>query len=310
MIMNQVLNVLNKQQLQAVQKSLEPILTIAGPGTGKTRIIVARIIWLIENHQIPPEQILALTFTNKAANEMSSRLITLLGMPGKEVYCSTFHSFALDILRRYHEKANLSQFFSVCDQNYQHQLMVRLCRPYIQENLDLKVQAILLSFSNYRSRGKPLSFFAKERLIEYEHHLVKNNLIDFDQIIIYCQKLLKDNDDICQEYRHLYPCILVDEFQDSDPMQYDIVRMLAEGNGNIFVVADDDQSIYSWRGANPENIQQYIKDFDIKEPIYLEINYRNGDTILDNAQRIIAPTVEGVVWNSFEIPNPRKCHID
>jgi len=289
-MVNRILSSLNKNQREAVQSSLEPVLTIAGPGTGKTRVIIARITWLIENYKIPAENILALTFTNKAANEMSIRLINLIGQQGKDVYCSTFHAFALDILRRYYSRLQLNQFFSVCDQDYQHQLLVRLCNPYIKENIDVKVQAILLSFSNYRSQGKALSGFARERFIEYENHLKKHNLIDFDQIIGYCHKLLTDQSDICNEYRHLFPAILVDEFQDSDPLQYDIVRMLSEEGKNIFVVADDDQSIYSWRGANPENIKQFVMDFNIERPVYLDINYRNGETILSNAQRIIAKT--------------------
>ncbi len=281
---------LNEKQNEAVQKPLEPVLVIAGPGTGKTRLITARIAWLIESHKIPAENILALTFTNKAANEMSTRLVNLIGQQGKDVYCSTFHSFALDILRKYHSRLQLNRFFSVCDQEYQHQLLIRLCTPYIKESIDVKVQGILLSFSNFRSRGKALSNFARERNREYENHLKKHHLIDFDQIIIFCQKLLMEHHDVCEEYRHLYPAILVDEFQDSDPLQYDIVRMLAEKDKNIFVVADDDQSIYSWRGANPENIRRYMTDFNIKNPIYLDINYRNGETILNNAQRVIAKT--------------------
>ncbi len=287
---DKILSFLNEEQIEAVQKPLLPVLVIAGPGTGKTRLLTSRIAWLIEEHQIPPEKILAVTFTNKAALEMKSRLQDLIGQKGKDVLTSTFHSFALSLIRKYYSRLQLDQFFSVCDQDYQQRLLINLCAPYIKENLELKVKGILLSISNYIIRGKSLSSFAGDRFDEYQHHLKKHSLIDFDQIVRYCQVLLTENDDVCEEYRHLYPAILVDEFQDTDPVQYDIIKMLAQKNKNIFVVADDDQSIYTWRGANPENIKKYMTDFSITDPVFLQINYRNGDKILTNAHRIIRHT--------------------
>jgi DNA polymerase III epsilon subunit len=193
-------------------------------------------------------------------------------------------------LRRYHERLELNPFFTVCDQTYQNQLLTKLCAPYIDENLDLKVKGILLSFSNFTLHHKKLSVFAEERYKEYQNHLQKHNLIDFDQIIVYCLDLLRENGDIREEYSYLHPAILVDEFQDTDPLQYEILRLLTGNHKNIFVVADDDQSIYSWRGANPENIKSFIRDFSIDSPVFLEINYRNGDKILANAFRIISQT--------------------
>jgi len=289
-MIDQILSSLNEKQIEAVTKPVQPVLVIAGPGTGKTRLLVSRIAWLIKNENINPEKILALTFTNKAAAEMKSRLTDFIGAQANDVYAGTFHSFALNLLRRYHQRIGLNPFFTVCDQNYQEQLAQKICRPYIEENLDLKVKGILLSFSNYIIRGKKISNFAEERFREYQNHLHRHNLIDFDQIISLCLTLLEENRDICEEYSYLYPAILVDEFQDTDPLQYKILKLLVEKHQNIFVVADDDQSIYSWRGANPENIRNFIQDFNIDRPVFLEINYRNGDKILSNAYRIISQT--------------------
>ncbi|MCK4560651.1 MAG: UvrD-helicase domain-containing protein, partial [Calditrichia bacterium] len=161
-MIDQILDSLNEYQIEAVTKPVVPVLVIAGPGTGKTRLLVSRIAWLIKNENINPDKILALTFTNKAAAEMKSRLTELIGPQASDVYAGTFHSFALNLLRRYHERLELNPFFTVCDQTYQDQLVKKLCAPYIEENLDLKVKGILLSFSNYAIRGKKLSVFADE----------------------------------------------------------------------------------------------------------------------------------------------------
>ena len=198
---DQILTSLNEKQIDAVTKPAGPVLVIAGPGTGKTRLLVSRIAWLMKNEQFNPEKILALTFTNKAANEMKSRLTELIGQQAHDVYTGTFHSFALNLLRRYYDRLDLNPFFTVCDQTYQDQLVKKLCAPYIDENLDLKVRGILLSFSNFAMRGKKLSGFANERYREYQNHLHKHNLIDFDQIISFCLKLLKENSDVCEEYQ-------------------------------------------------------------------------------------------------------------
>jgi superfamily I DNA/RNA helicase len=271
------LSSLNEKQLEAVQQPAQPVLVLAGPGTGKTLLLISRIVWLIENQGVAPEKILALTFTNKAADEMKARLLNTLEHCGND-------------LRKYHERMNLNKHFSVSDQDYQKQLVKSLCAPYIRENLETKASAILLSFSNHIMKDKTLPQFAKERYEEYRKHLKKHNLIDFDQIILFTRNLLRDNQDVRSEYQFLFQAILVDEFQDTDPLQYEIIKMLAEKHRHIFVVADDDQSIYSWRGANPENIKKYIEDFSLKQPIFLDINYRSGNKILSSAHKVIEQT--------------------
>ena len=301
---------LNKNQYLAVSSPLEPSLVLAGPGTGKTRILVARIVWLIEKNKLDPAQILALTFTNKAANEMKSRLEKYLGTNAELLNAGTFHAFSLSLLRKYHTQAGLDKYFAVCDQEYQFRLVHNLAAPYIRENLDNKVRGILLSFSNHQVKNRKLPQFTADLFAKYQEHLKRHHLIDFDQIILKCRDLLLNNPDILAEYRHLYPAILVDEFQDTDPIQYEIVHLLAIENKNVFVVADDDQSIYSWRGANPENINRFMKEFKIKTPVCLDINYRSGNKILEAAQRVIVKTERIEPNKNLKVQNDIDDHLD
>jgi DNA polymerase III epsilon subunit family exonuclease len=221
---------------------------------------------------------------------MKTRLLDQCGQTAIDVKTSTIHSFALEVVKNYHHKIGLQKNFSVCDREYQTRLMRKLCSPVIKNDLENKVKSLLLSISNFQMKASELAPFASQKYKEYTKYLTKHNLIDFNQIIVLCNQLFKENKDILSEYHHLYPAILVDEFQDTDPVQYEIIKMLAENDKNIFVVADDDQSIYSWRGANPENIKQYIKDFEIAEIDFLDINYRSGDNIIESAHNIIKDT--------------------
>lgn len=285
-----ILQNLNKNQQAAVTNPLEPIVVLAGPGTGKTRVLIARVLYLIHHFNILPDKILALTFTNKAASEMKSRLYDFDKEKGQQVVTGTIHGFALEILRRYYDRVGLNKHFAVCDSEYQQRLTKNICAPFIRENLDSKVKSILTVFSNYMIRKKPMPAFARERYHEYIKHLARHNLIDFDQIILKCKDLLTGNTDVLKEYQGLFRAILVDEFQDTDEIQYEIIRLLGMSNKNIFIVADDDQSIYAWRGACPENIRQFMSDFNIESPIFLTENYRNGNYILSSANSIIATT--------------------
>ena len=289
-MLTDILSGLNKSQLNAVSHKVSPVLVLAGPGTGKTRLLVARIAWLMEKEKIPAGKILALTFTNKAAGELKSRLSTVVGEAGISVQAGTFHAFALTILRKYHKQAQLDRFFTVCDQDYQTRLLRNLASPYLREDLDKKVKGIQLSISNHQIRSSSLSRMAQEIYGKYKAHLEKHNLIDFNQIMVKCHDLLQKNEDILAEYRFLFPAILVDEFQDTDAVQYELLKLLAWEHRNIFVVADDDQSIYSWRGANPENVKKFMEDFGIEQPVFLDINYRSGKTILAAANEIISKT--------------------
>jgi len=285
-----VLEDLNEKQREAVSSPRKPVLLIAGPGTGKTRTLIGRIIYEIENHHIPPEQILALTFSNKAANEINKRLVKSLKNKAEKIRTGTFHSFCLDVLRKYYSIAGLPKNFSVCDEEYQKRLIKQLIVSRIKENVEKKINGILLAFSSYLLKDKPLPTFSANIFDEYNKHLSKYGLVDYDQILVKTLELFTENPDILNQYRFLNQSILVDEFQDTDAVQYQIVKLLAEKHRNIFVVADDDQSIYAWRGANPANIRQFMTDFNIKDPIFLDTNYRSGQGIMDTAQKIVQST--------------------
>lgn len=290
MTKNQYLEELNDKQKKAVTSPRQPVLVIAGPGTGKTRTLIARIIYEINQHHIPPEQILALTFSNKAIAEMRQRLHSILPQEAQKVKVSTFHSFCLEVLRRYTERAGLHKYFCVCDDAYQTRLITTMLVNRVRSHPERKVQGIKLAFSNHILKDKELPPFSALLFDEYEAYLDKHHLIDFNQILARSRDLLRRNKDILKQYRFMYQAILVDEFQDTDPIQYEIVRMLAEEHRNIFVVADDDQSIYAWRGARPQNIRQYMQDFNITKPIFLEQNYRCGAEIMETAQLIVQET--------------------
>jgi DNA polymerase III epsilon subunit family exonuclease len=290
MIEPQIIKELNENQRKAVTAPRQPVLMLAGPGTGKTRTLIARIIYEIQKYQIPPEQILALTFSNRAAAEIKYRLEKALKSKADKVRTSTFHAFCLDVLRKYHKTAGLDKYFNVCDEQYQKRLLQRLMADRVRENIERKVRSILLAFSNYSYKQKPLPAFSAMIYDEYVNHLKRHRLIDYNQILTKTLTLFQENEDVLNQYRFLNQSILIDEFQDTDPIQYQIVKLLAEKHRNIFVVADDDQSIYAWRGADPENIRQYMMDFSIEKPVFLDQNYRCGKSIMDSAQAIVCTT--------------------
>ncbi len=281
---------LNKKQKEAVTAPRRPVLMIAGPGTGKTRTLIARIAYQISRYQIPPEQILALTFSNKAAGEIKWRLQDHLKDAADKVRTGTFHSFCFDVLKRYHQAAGLHKYFSICDDSYQRRLVSGIIAKRTREQPDRKARSVLLAFSNHILKNKTLPPFSAAVFDEYQAHLEKHRLIDYDQLLVKTWQLFEKHRDILEQYRFLNQAVLVDEFQDTDPIQYAIVKILAEKHRNIFVVADDDQSIYAWRGANPDNIRTYMQDFEIESPIFLVRNYRSGKTIMEAAQLIVRDT--------------------
>ncbi len=300
---------LNPEQEQAVTKPREPVLLIAGPGTGKTRTIIHRIVYFIENYHIPPEKILALTFSNKAANELKIRLQDMLEERAERVFCGTFHSFCLTVLRKNYQLLDLDPFFTVCDEEYQSNLLTEILKRRAVPDIAHKVKGILLAFSNYRLKGKALPGFSASVFEEYSRHLKRHRLIDFDQVLTLTLELFEQFPDVLEQYRFLYQAILVDEFQDTDRIQYRIVKKLAEKHKNIFVVADDDQSIYSWRGANPENIRDFMEDFQIKKPLVLRQNYRSGQSIIDAAQLVLQETERIEPSKNIESVNEKQARL-
>ncbi len=281
---------LNPRQKKAVEAPRQPVLLLAGPGTGKTRTLIGRIAWQVWKFELPPVRILALTFSNKAAGEMRQRLEELMKSKARDIHVGTIHAFCLDIIKKYPGKCGLRPHFTVADETYTHHLLARLIRDRSRENVNRVINGIRAAFGMYLIQGKLLPPFSAQIYEEYDAHLKKHNLLDYDQIIHYTERLLRENEDILEQYRFMYQAVHVDEFQDTDILQYSIIRMLALKHRNIFVVADDDQSIYAWRGANPENIRSYMADFKIREPVMLDINYRSGPKIIATARDMVLDT--------------------
>jgi len=284
------LDELNEFQLKAVQAPRKPILVLAGPGTGKTRTLASRVAYQISKFQIPPERIVALTFSNKAAGEMQERLSRYIEAGAVNIRLSTIHSFCLMVLRKNFLSAGLDKNFSVADDHYQNRLLLKIARSVSFRFEEKKLSGIKLGFSNHIFNNNPLPVFSARIYDRYLAELNEHKLIDYDQILIKTKELFQNHPEILKQYQYLYEAVLVDEFQDTDGVQYEIIRLLAEKHRNIFVVADDDQSIYGWRGASPENIRKYMDDFKIEEPVILKRNYRNSARIINSALPLIAGT--------------------
>ncbi|MCB9057803.1 MAG: UvrD-helicase domain-containing protein [Calditrichae bacterium] len=290
MRIDKILNSLNSKQREAVEMPRVPVLMLAGPGTGKTRTLIARIIYQVSHFEIAPEHILALTFSNKAAMEIRHRLEDVLREKAAKIRTGTIHSFCLEILRKYYQPAGLDPHFTVCNDEYQVNLLNSLVSDKVRSNKDKVVRGILTAIDHFILQNKPLPAFSAMIYDQYIDHLTKHKLIDYNQILAKTRDLLKSRNDICEQYRFLYQAIHIDEFQDTDNVQYQIIKTLAEKHRNIFVVADDDQSIYAWRGANPENIRTFMQDFNIEKAQFLDINYRSGQKIIEAAHSVVENT--------------------
>ena len=287
---------LNTQQQQAVMAGLGPVLVLAGPGSGKTRVLTQRIAYLIGALGVRPYQILAVTFTNKAAREMENRVTDLLGDQGRGVTLGTFHANCARILRREAEHLPFNANFVIFDDDDQVSLLKRVIAEL---NLDDKVyrpQAILNSISNAKNElvlpdDYPVATYRDEVVQRayhlYQQFLLTNNALDFDDLLLYTATLLDQNPAVREKYARRYEHILVDEFQDTNMAQYMLLSHLASFHGNIFVVGDSDQSIYRWRGADYRNVLRFERDYPSTQVILLEQNYRSTQKILDTAMAII-----------------------
>jgi len=281
-------NVLNEKQKAAALAPPGPWLVLAGPGTGKTRTLVARIVALIDQYKIKPERLLAVTYTNKATEEMRERLKVVLEDRAMSLQVSTFHAFCISILREWHEKVGLVKHFTIADEDCQLRIVARIA-PMISGERHMRHLISRISGARLNSsETKPLTTLEQQLYKRYEGELKKNALIDFDDILFFTQRLFFENPIILNRYRRAFDAILVDEFQDTDRVQYEILRQLVSDHRNLFAVADDDQSIFSWRGANPTNIDLFLKDFAKENVIVLTENYRSRPEIISQAQILIA----------------------
>lgn len=289
---------LNEQQQLAVTAPLEHRLVLAGAGSGKTLVLVNRIAYLVQSHGLSPYSILAVTFTNKAAGEMKSRLSSLLNQSVQGLWVGTFHGLCHRLLRRHYEKARLPEQFHIMDSDDQTRLIKRII---LTLNLDPEQWSVkqAQSFINaHKDEGKRaahvqvLSYGPSrtlQRIYEaYEQACQNSGVIDFAEILLRTHELLRDNPDLLDHYQHRFQAILVDEFQDTNAIQYAWIRLLAGDNAFVMAVGDDDQSIYGWRGAKIENIQRFSQDFMHTQIIRLEQNYRSTSTILNAANGLIA----------------------
>jgi len=282
------LHALNEKQRQAVTAPLTPMLVLAGPGTGKTRTLIARILHLINHFAIAPHKIIAVTFTNKAKEEMRSRLRRELGDMANDVMIGTFHRYCVDALRRYHREAGLAKQFIIADETAQFIALSRASRMTDDKSL----RNVLTAISSYRLNKENLNpafqGMAERWMPHYHEELRKNNLIDFDQIILLTHALFAAHPEIVEAERQRFDSILIDEFQDTDPVQYAIIFALTRQHRNIFAVADDDQSIFAWRGAHIANIERYLDDFECRDRlIVLNENYRSDQRIIDTAAQLL-----------------------
>ena len=298
------LDTLNPAQREAVEKTEGPVLILAGAGSGKTRVLTTRIGHLIEDKGVQPANILAITFTNKAANEMRERVEETLESDASDMWISTFHSCCVRILRKDINRIGYNRSFVIYDSADQ----VTLVKDCLKElNLNDKVfepKMIISTISGAKDKlYDPKQFKAMHmndnRMSKiadvyalYQDRLKRNSALDFDDLIFKTVELLKSDKEVLDYYRNRFKYIMVDEYQDTSKAQYELIKILAKEHQNICVVGDDDQSIYGWRGADIRNILEFEKDYDDVHVVKLEQNYRSTQIILDAANTVISNNIE------------------
>ena len=297
--MQDILKGLNDKQYEAVVNTEGPCLVIAGAGSGKTKVLTHKIAYLIGEKGAKPWDILAITFTNKAANEMKERIANLIGDDAKDIWMGTFHSICVRILRRFIDRIGFDTSFIIFDTSDQRTLVKGCLKDLSIDDKMFTDRAVLSEISNAKNEMlEPEMYqvrangdFRKEKIAEvyklYQKRLKENNAIDFDDIINYTIKILMENPDIIEYYSNKFKYVLVDEYQDTNKAQFTLVTMLASKHGNITVVGDNDQGIYSFRGADITNILNFEKDFPGTRIIKLEQNYRCTGNILKAANAVI-----------------------
>lgn len=294
-----IYDTLNEEQKEAVLHTEGPLLILAGAGSGKTRVLTHRIAYLIEEKGINPWNVLAITFTNKAAGEMRERVDKIVGFGSESIWVSTFHSTCVRILRRYIDRLGYSNNFTIYDSDDQKTLMKDVCK-YLQ--IDTKVfkeRALIGSISSAKNElisPEELTLnaagdFGKQKVAtvyqEYERQLRANNALDFDDLLVKTVQLFQTQPDVLEYYQERFRYIMVDEYQDTNTVQFQLISILASKYKNLCVVGDDDQSIYKFRGANIMNILNFEKVFSDAKVIKLEQNYRSTGTILNAANAVI-----------------------
>ena len=297
--MQEILKGLNDKQYEAVVNTEGPCLVIAGAGSGKTKVLTHKIAYLIGEKGAKPWDILAITFTNKAANEMKERIANLVGDDAKDIWMGTFHSICVRILRRFIDRIGFDSSFIIFDTSDQRTLVKNCMKDLAIDDKLFNDRSVLSEISNAKNEmlepeqytARANSDFRKEKIATvyelYQKRLKENNAIDFDDIINYTIKILMENPDVLEYYANKFKYVLVDEYQDTNKAQFTLVTLLASKNGNITVVGDNDQGIYSFRGADISNILNFERDFPGTKIIKLEQNYRCTGNILKAANSVI-----------------------
>ena len=293
-----LLDELNEGQRNAVAASSKHQLVLAGAGSGKTRVLVHRIAWLLKVENVSPFSVMAVTFTNKAAKEMRTRLEQVLESPSNGLWVGTFHGLAHRLLKQHWREAKLPQYFQVLDSDDQLRVIKRLMKDHGVDDSRFPPKQIQWFINGQKDEGRraahvipsadPFSRQMHEIYHIYEEHCQKNGLVDFGEILLRAHELWLYNPELLAHYQSRFRNILVDEFQDTNNIQYAWIRVLAGDRISVMVVGDDDQSIYGWRGANIGNIRSFQEDFAGAELIKLEQNYRSTATILAAANAVIA----------------------
>ena len=295
-----IYDTLNTQQKKAVLQTDGPVLILAGAGSGKTRVLTHRVAYLIDECNVNPWNIMAITFTNKAAGEMRERVDKIVGFGAESIWVSTFHSSCVRILRRYADRLGYGNNFTIYDTDDSKSLMKDICKKYQLETSTLKLRGIMGSISKCKDNLVSTNEYAlntqneynKVRIskayTEYQSALKKNNAMDFDDLIYNTVELFKKNPDVLEYYQDRFRYIMVDEYQDTNNAQFEFIRLLADKYRNLCVVGDDDQSIYRFRGANIRNILDFEKVYPDATVIKLEQNYRSTQQILNAANAVIS----------------------
>ena len=317
---NEILEKLNEEQIKPVLQTEGPVLVLAGAGSGKTRVLTSRIAYLVEEKGVPAEAILAITFTNKAANEMKERLSSIVDI--SRSWVCTIHSMCVRILRMFPLEAGIQPNFSIYSETERNNII----KKSFQE-CDFDDEKLLKNIKWHIANAKMLGFeperyaeeYAGERQIDeivkvyarYQKHLRENNALDFDDLLNETRNLLRKNKEAREYLGGRFRYILVDEFQDTNEVQFEIIKLLASVHGNLFAVGDDDQSIYGWRGAKIENILHFEKDFKDAKVFKLERNYRSTKNILKLANTVIRNNgrrKDKTLWTENDEGAPAKVH--
>ena len=298
-----IYDTLNNEQREAVFCTEGPLLMLAGAGSGKTRSLTHRIAYLIEEKGVAPWNILAITFTNKAAQEMRERVDALVGYGSEDIWISTFHATCSRILRRHIDLLGYDRNFTIYDASDQKSLMKEVLKEMKIDTKQFPERSVMSEISSAKNEYKsPLDYrneygsnFRNQRIADiYEHYqkrLKENNALDFDDLLVKMVDLFQTNPDVLEHYQDRFQYIMVDEYQDTNTVQFELIRLLAMKYKNLCVVGDDDQSIYKFRGANIYNILNFEKHFEDAKVIKLEQNYRSTQNILDAANSVISNNV-------------------